>query len=388
MHVRKFLSIFLIGLVFAIAGCSGSSSSGGSSDNEQLPDSDGDGIVDPHDNDMDGDGIDNEDDTDDDGDGIPDATDPTPNGDGGEAPTPGLVCTEAKIIAPNRDRPTGKYADVSWDLLPAGCGVQGGATGMATATAEEVIKVSLPVSPGAGHVLVQIPHKCSWTELHQKVTYSISQIGTALGDPSADTDPDHNYKQTIEHPVSSCLKDPAIAYSNIVRIEESECSQPDPASREVVCETPYKGKFSFWAYKKMSGIPRPLKTYKKPSWDSTPRGIMSVWLDSRASDSCVAALLAEDWSTDPTAGDVYCPDKTSDFCDHPYKKARINYKGSASHLVWDRLAAADCKVATSFEGCPAASGFINCPTLSSSGNFIVETSGAKAFEIRSYSPGN
>ena len=89
MHIRKFLSIFLIGLVFAIAGCSSDSTSG-ISEEDRLPDSDGDGTVDKHEDDIDGDGIVNKDHTDDDGDGIPDATDPTPNGPGGEAPTPGL----------------------------------------------------------------------------------------------------------------------------------------------------------------------------------------------------------------------------------------------------------------------------------------------------------
>ena len=233
MLIRKYLSIFLIGLVFAIAGCSSDSSSG-ISDEDRLPDTDNDGIVDNHDgdidgdgkpnqndDDIDGDGVTNDKDGDDDGDGIADGGDSTPEGppsvdgdsDGDGTPdkndpTPGgdagVACTSAEIIAPNDERFTGKYAEVSWTLLPAGCGAQSGVTGKATAEADGEIKSqntyteSLPVNPGATHVLIRIPHKCSWDGT-QEVTYSISQIGTALGDPSADTSV--NYKQTIEHPV-------------------------------------------------------------------------------------------------------------------------------------------------------------------------------------------
>ena len=94
MHVRKYLSIFLIGLVFAIAGCSSSTDSG-IGDLEKSLDTDGDGIVNEHDGDIDGDGIPNEndddidgdgifnkDDTDDDADGTDDANDKTAEGPG------------------------------------------------------------------------------------------------------------------------------------------------------------------------------------------------------------------------------------------------------------------------------------------------------------------
>ena len=62
MHIRKYLSIFLIGSVFVIAGCSGSSNSGVNKD--PIEDIDGDGIADIVDPDIDGDGTaDAEDDT-------------------------------------------------------------------------------------------------------------------------------------------------------------------------------------------------------------------------------------------------------------------------------------------------------------------------------------
>jgi hypothetical protein len=90
MHIRKYLSIFLlIGFAFVVAGCSSGSSSGvddetdtdldGITDNNDL-DIDGDGINNNLDPDIDGDGIPNEQDPDMDGDGVDDSTDNTPGG--------------------------------------------------------------------------------------------------------------------------------------------------------------------------------------------------------------------------------------------------------------------------------------------------------------------
>ncbi len=89
MHIRKYLSIFLIGFVFAIAGCNSGSSSGvddetdtdldGITDNNDL-DIDGDGINNNLDDDIDGDGILNPEDPDMDGDGVKDEDDKTPGG--------------------------------------------------------------------------------------------------------------------------------------------------------------------------------------------------------------------------------------------------------------------------------------------------------------------
>jgi len=188
MHVRKFLSIFLIGLVFAIAGCNNHSTSG-ISDAERGPDIDGDGIVNEHDGDIDGDGIPNEndddidgdgilnkDDTDDDGDGTDDANDKTAEGPGDNSQSkkncednggtwndvsnqcdwivanPKLEicinsggiwkddlcteedaqevanpCTSAKIFPANDDYHTGdKNARIKWELQPDRCELSSG----------------------------------------------------------------------------------------------------------------------------------------------------------------------------------------------------------------------------------------------------------------------
>ena len=77
MYIRKYLSIFLIGFVFVIAGCSSGGSSSGL-DRGPIEDIDGDGIADIVDSDIDGDGIPNEQDPDDDNDGVEDSVDPTP----------------------------------------------------------------------------------------------------------------------------------------------------------------------------------------------------------------------------------------------------------------------------------------------------------------------
>ncbi len=79
MHLKKYLSIFLIGLAFAITGCSSGSSSGGLH-RDPIQHIDGDGIADIVDPDIDGDGKTNGIDPDADGDGTPDAEDDTPGG--------------------------------------------------------------------------------------------------------------------------------------------------------------------------------------------------------------------------------------------------------------------------------------------------------------------
>ena len=207
MHIRKYLSIFLIGLVFAIAGCSPDSTSG-ISEEDKLPDTDNDGIVDKHDPDIDGDGILNKDDTDIDGDGIsnptpddndgdgipnsddstpnvPDTpTDPTPNGDGGEAPTPDLTCTSANIFPP-KNGITGVLNTASWKLLPEGCELSATVSSLltVTASAEGVTTESDPASLGELTTNIILPHDCDWSGT-QAITYDFSAIGTALGDTS------------------------------------------------------------------------------------------------------------------------------------------------------------------------------------------------------------
>jgi hypothetical protein len=115
MQLKKYLSIFLIGLAFAITGCSSGSSSGGL-DRDPIEDIDGDGIADIVDPDMDGDGIPNEQDPDDDNDGVEDSIDPTP------PVKPGTkTCVAATILPPNDETFPGEDGELSWELLPQGC---------------------------------------------------------------------------------------------------------------------------------------------------------------------------------------------------------------------------------------------------------------------------
>ena len=115
---------------------------------------------------MDGDGIVNKDDTDDDGDGTPDATDPTPNGPGGEAPTPGLACTSAKIFPP-KDGKTGALNTASWELLPEGCALSATVTSLLTvkASAGGITTYSDPACLGDLTTNIILPQGCSWAAL-------------------------------------------------------------------------------------------------------------------------------------------------------------------------------------------------------------------------------
>ena len=109
MHLKKYLSIFLIGFAFAVAGCSSGSSIGGL-DRDPIEDIDGDGIADIVDPDMDGDGIPNEQDPDDDNDGVEDSIDPTP------PVKPGTkTCVAATILPPNDETFPGEDGELSWE---------------------------------------------------------------------------------------------------------------------------------------------------------------------------------------------------------------------------------------------------------------------------------
>jgi surface protein len=212
MHIRKYLSIFLVGLVFAIAGCSGgSSSSGGSSDADLLPDTDGDGIVDQHDFDIDGDGIDNNIDDDIDGDGTLNKDDSTANGPVDEheeldlqLPYPNLFCTSAQIIPPHHERLTGATVIVKWELLPKKCGWdQNGQTGRASAASNAIqgynplATYSRPVSPGLLKASLVIPHHCALVGDRKEypIRYSIKEIQKAV---AGETDYSA-YQQTVHH---------------------------------------------------------------------------------------------------------------------------------------------------------------------------------------------
>ena len=196
MHIRKYLSIFLIGFVFVVAGCSGGSSSSGSvADNlEREPDTDNDGIADTYDFDTD------------------------------DGPTPGLICTSAKIIAPSDEALTGSTVTVRWELLPEGCGVTQG--GLFATSAEAVARNkhtwSASVSPGRGWVSIEIPHDCGWHDggvKRQNVEYDISQIVESLGQGVVS---EFNYQQTISHQILKCPGVPVAPINPII-----DGGQPD-----------------------------------------------------------------------------------------------------------------------------------------------------------------
>ena len=270
MHVRKFLSIFLVSLVFVIAGCGGGGSSSGIGGDESAPDTDGDGIVNEHDGDIDGDGIPNQNDDDvdgdgvtndqdgdDDNDGIADDNDSTPEGppsgngdsdndgipDKDDPDTPSLAqCTSAKIIVPNNEKLTGQTGvSVKWELLPEGCEL----------TEERNVKIrvyarnsSAQDSPNSTNNVVvgkekaklTIPNSCDWTEAEQSITYDFSEIGTALGDRRALTPV---YIQDVTHPVGqgSCNSPDVpvvVDLTRIARHSKSVCAQ-DSGSESITC---------------------------------------------------------------------------------------------------------------------------------------------------------
>ena len=198
MHLKKYLSIFLIGFAFAVAGCSSSDSSGGISDSDQAPDTDGDGIIDDNDLDIDGDGILNKDDTDIDGDGTPNAGDENPNGGPGVTPPtdtdgdgiPDVPCTSADIQWPKAELDTGTRVKIKWTLLPEGCGLtdERNVRVMATArnpNADPAEETSNRHYVGAGTTSITLPHNCDWDradEPRRVIYYDFTSLGEALGD--------------------------------------------------------------------------------------------------------------------------------------------------------------------------------------------------------------
>jgi len=241
MHIRKYLAIFLlIGFAFVVAGCSGSSSSGGSvADNlEREPDTDNDGIADTYDFDTD------------------------------DGPTPGLICTSAKIIAPSDEALTGSTVTVRWELLPEGCGVTQG--GLFATSAEAVARNkhtwSASVSPGRGWVSIEIPHDCGWHDggvKRQNVEYDISQIVESLGQGVVS---EFNYQQTISHQILKCPGVPVAPINPII-----DGGQPDVG-------TPIILEPDDWV-----DIPLPLPLVPTPPCDSA----VITWPDDTALPSNV-----------------------------------------------------------------------------------------------------
>ncbi|MDB4827422.1 hypothetical protein OAI08_11155 [Gammaproteobacteria bacterium] len=244
MHLKKYLSIFLIAFAFAVAGCSSSDSSGGISDNDQAPDTDGDGIINDNDLDIDGDGILNKDDTDIDGDGTPNAGDENPNGGPGVTPpNPDAPCTSADIIVPSNEKLTGQTdVWVKWDLLPDGCGLteERNVRARVTATndyAEPATTESQNKPIGSGKAKIDIPNNCDWKDGTRNVTYDFKAIGTALGDPQVDAP--GKYTQTVNHPVGqgtceNVEKDPVVPLNRISHHSSAQCDV-DPSTGELDC---------------------------------------------------------------------------------------------------------------------------------------------------------
>ena len=222
MHIRKYLSIFLIGLVFAIAGCSSGSSSSGL-DRDPIEDIDGDGIADIVDPDMDGDGTPNADDSDMDGDGIPNAEDPDDDNDGVEdsidptpPPTPSTkTCVAASILPPNEEIAPGKYGELSWELLPEGCVLPAtrasGGTGVTVRAAPQRTGTATSAIANAGNCVAQGRNskvQC-FTEIEVPdgcgkfgVVYDITEVGVVLGDTNLSKGA---YRQTVWHTGKSCV---------------------------------------------------------------------------------------------------------------------------------------------------------------------------------------
>ena len=208
MHVRKVLSISLVGLVFAIAGCSSGSSSSGL-DRDPIEDIDGDGIADIVDPDMDGDGIPNAEDPDDDNDGVEDSVDPTP------PPTPSTkTCVAASILPPNEEITPGDNGELGWTFLPEGCVLPAtrasSGAGVTVRAVPQRTGTATSATVNAGNCLANGRHgkvQC-FTEIKVPdgcgkfgVVYDISEVGIVLGDTNLSKGA---YRQTVWHTGKSC----------------------------------------------------------------------------------------------------------------------------------------------------------------------------------------
>ena len=208
MHIRKYLSIFLIGFVFVIAGCSSGSSSSGL-DRDPIEDIDGDGIADIVDPDIDGDGIPNADDPDDDNDGVEDSVDPTP------PPTPSTkTCVAASILPPNEETTPGDNGELGWTFVPDGCVLPAtrasSGTGVTVRAVPEGTGTATSAIVNAGNCLengrhgkvqcfteIKVPDSCG----KFGVVYDISEVGIVLGDTNLSKGA---YQQTVWHTGESC----------------------------------------------------------------------------------------------------------------------------------------------------------------------------------------
>jgi hypothetical protein len=230
---------------------------------------------------------------------------------GGGTPTPDVVCTSAKIIAPDDEALTGSTVMVGWELLPEGCVVtKGSKTGVVYATSKggtfEVQKWSAAASPKTLRASIEIPHDCSWFDNSystMKIKYDIAEIGTALGDPNVAES--FAYKQILTHPVahdsaSYCdlnQEPPVVSPLQIASDIDGTCKQA-AGSTNIECsgaKTQRGGKEYYQVWTKTSGNP-PMADYFQPGWAVSPNtGVsMYVYFISKVSSPIQGCKVSDD----------------------------------------------------------------------------------------------
>ena len=205
MSTKVLVLPFVIVSMFALAGCTSSSTSGVDFDR----DTDSDGISDKNDLDIDGDGIPNVSDPDIDGDGIPNEQDPDRDGDGkgdngdiGSPSGPVASCTTIELHPrPDTDVTSGRMTSIGWRLLSAtgdqDCGVAQSGIARIYADSNAERNQSKQFNPAgsvrAVEILVPLPLDCTETV---QVTYDLTDIAEIIG-----ADPADGFTYQATHPV-------------------------------------------------------------------------------------------------------------------------------------------------------------------------------------------
>ena len=182
LSMKKLLLLGILPVMLVIAGCSNSSTDGGTLGQQPGADIDGDGILNENDADVDGDGIPNSVDRDDDNDGIPDTTDPVPQPD----PAAG-TCKYLNIIPPNDGQQAGSIVVVKWDLFGANGQIRcvapdsnrrDRALAYNTAGVTPNPATSNRVEVGARSAALRLPN---WCGSSQKISYNLEGLAALLG---------------------------------------------------------------------------------------------------------------------------------------------------------------------------------------------------------------